>query len=321
MSAPSIPPRPARKQNPLAPVEAPSVPQVPPRPVRKLDRSVSPANRDSFARSPFNDASFSKGGAQIGTNGLTAEMPQRPPSVSLPSIGQEGSEYAGLEDMNTTDQDSPQHTTSGVGDLPLHAPKASVPSSTAKSRIATVTRTDSSQAAAAGVGKAPSETSLRSPSRSARPASVHSMDASRSVQENEDEEIGIPEIGVQVPMYPNAGDVQAPTPAPSATAMHSLSPVKKGPEIFHGPPGSYGLHGHGKISADPIEKAWYQKHPEALAEEEKGEYGPAIPEHRKEWALSSDDLNRLVRTSSAEETQGKLRRACEARLFQLILTI
>jgi hypothetical protein len=290
-----------------------STPQVPPRPTRRQDRSASP-NRDAFARSPLHDAAFTVGkidSKTLNTSGMTEnDVPQRPPSVTLPSIGQEGSEYASLDEMSK-EQDTEVQTTKGIaGDLPLHAPTASVPSSTAKSRIAGVTRTDSAQAAVAGIGKAYTEIAERSPSASNHMTRSTSSLGGRPLSINEPAEPGIPEIGVQVPMYPNAGDVQAPTPAPSHVGNHHRSTPGDGPqlrkkhsrEVFHGPPGSYGLHGHGILPKDPIERAWYEKHPEALAQEAQGEYGPAIVEDRKEWMLSSDDLNKLVHAGALRAT-------------------
>ncbi|KAF2280148.1 uncharacterized protein EI97DRAFT_429906 [Westerdykella ornata] len=317
MATPTIPPRPSRSQN-----KSPSgtanmdVPKIPPRPAkRSVDRSISP-HRDTFARSPLNDPTYLHNQDSRGSR-LSVELPPRPPSVTLPELGQEGLEYASLEDLSRTlskDEASapPQQTKNIAGDLPLHAPKASVPSSTAKSRIQTVTRTDSSQAAAAGIGKlAPDEgpegtRSGSSAGNRSRPASVYRGD--------EHEEHGIPEIGVQVPMYPNAGDVQAPTPSPYQQAGSSgVGPsnkgglpagrhhgrTKSGREIFYGPPGSYGLHGHGVIPNDEFEQQWYAKHPEELKLEQQGEYGRHIRQDRKEYHWVTDDLDKLVHSSAA----------------------
>jgi len=303
------------------------IPQIPARPKRSVERSISP-NRDTFARSPLNDPAYAHSGKTGASNRLSGggslgkDLIARPPSVSLPSIGQEGSEYANItpapEDSPSTNPLEQAKTTNIAGDLPLYAPTASLPVSTAKQRIAAVTRTDSSQAAAIGFGKASnSETDLshtltRSSSRQSqtksRPASLYKQDTL------EEQEAGIPMIGVQVPMYPNAGDVQAPTPSPGMNAPskgvgffnnggmatpRNHSRTKSGREVFHGPPGSYGLHGHGVIDkTDRFEKAWYDRHPEALAREAKGEYGPAIDDGRKEWALSTEELNKLVHTKS-----------------------
>jgi hypothetical protein len=49
---------------------------------------------------------------------------------------------------------------------------------------------------------------------------------------------------------------------------------------------------------DRFEKAWYEKHPEEYAKEEKGQYGPGVGTPRPDWALSSDDLNKIVRGSA-----------------------
>jgi hypothetical protein len=324
MATPSIPPRPSRSSN--MPVQGSNVdvPQVPARPKRTVERSVSPG-RDTFARSPLNYPSNLHKVPSIDQpgSGLATEVPIRPPSVTLPSIGQEGSEYdhaTPQPDEIRADPLQETKTSSVAHELPLHAPKASLPVQTAKQRISAVTRTDSSQAAALGIGEAhsnASETDLghtwtRSSSRQSqtrsRPPSLYKQDTN----EEDEHERGIPNIGLQVPMYPNAGDVQAPTPSPGintpstgigyfnnggqSTPRHH-SRTKSGRE-FHGPPGSYGMHGHGVNKTDPFEKAWYDKHPEALAREKKGEYGPAISDDRKDWALSSEELNRLVHTKS-----------------------
>ncbi|KAF2678372.1 hypothetical protein K458DRAFT_348432 [Lentithecium fluviatile CBS 122367] len=316
MSAPpQIPPRPSRAQAPAASATYMDVPKIPPRPKRSVDRSISP-NRDAFTRSPLNDPTFDH--KQIGQMGsrLSTELPPRPPSVSLPSLGEEGNEYASFEDLSKTltnqSEAPPQQKAQVAGDLPLYAPTAEVPSSTAKSRIQTVTRTDSQQAAAAGFGKLlPDDRSTVVGSGSSvggntRPSSVYR-------EEREDEQ-GIPEIGLQVPMYPNAGDVQAPTPSPyeqqaalggvgsfnkgQPTPRHHTR-TKSGREIFTGPPGSYGLHGHGKIGKDEFEQQWYAKHPEDHKREKAGEYGPHIQENRKDYNWESHKLDKLVREARA----------------------
>ncbi|KAF2658025.1 hypothetical protein K491DRAFT_303273 [Lophiostoma macrostomum CBS 122681] len=312
MAAPTIPPRPSRAQNaqPSSSSGSMDVPKIPPRPSRGGNRSVSP-NREAFTRSPLNDPSFVYNKPHKESR-LNVEAPERPPSVTLPSIGQEGNEYAGYEELSrppTREERHPQQTKSVAGDLPLHAPTASVPSSTAKNRIQAVTRTDSSQAAAAGIG-------------SLAPESSHGVDSGRSDSSvgrsrpssmmNDGEEQGIPEIGVQVPMYPNAGDVQAPTPSPydqggsagvgffnkgGQPGGRHHSRTKSGREIFHGPPGSYGLHGHGVIPKNEFEQKWYEKHPEDFKREKAGEYGPHIQENRKDYHWVGDDLVKLVHSS------------------------
>ena len=293
------------------------MPHIPPRPKRSVERSISP-ERDSFARSPLNDPSTCHGFSSV-TKAVPRELPQRPPSVDFPTVGEEGNEYAQIQEhLSTPDvgESAPLEQTKNIaGDLPLHAPKASLPASTAKSRIQAVTRTDSQQAAAAGIGRAVSEDhafTRASSSQPSRPTSIYSKDFADT------EEQGIPEIGVQIPLYPNAGDVQAPSPSPALFASHtgtSFTPqsgrqtplrhhtrTKSGRDVFIGPPGSYGLHGHGVNMSDPFEKDWYQKHPDDMKKEVQGEYGPAISETRKEWALTSDELNKLVHTSPLPTT-------------------
>lgn len=316
MAAPIVPQRPARSQIP-APTAGMDIPMIPPRPKRNLARSISP-QRDSFARSPLNDPANYNGklhGSSLLSKSLTVDTPPRPPSVDFPTIGEEGHEYAQVhEHFGTPAAEEPaalELTKSIAGDLPLHAPKASLPAATAKSRISAVTRTDSNQAAAVGIGKAVGDDhvshglSRTSSTQPSRPTSLYSKD------HPEGEELGIPEIGTQIPLYPNAGDVQAPSPSPAlfvpgtgtgltphngsqASLGRHHTRTKSGRDVFIGPPGSYGLHGHGVNTTDPFEKDWYSKHPSEMKREEQGEYGPAIVDHRKEWALSSDQLNKLV---------------------------
>lgn len=104
-------------------------------------------------------------------------------------------------------------------DLKLHAPKPSLPVSSAKQRVSTVTRTDSGQAAAFGIGKASSSDDKDPASRSLKAKASFASQTSNSTERrpsSADSEQGIPEIGQRVPMYPNAGDVQAPSPSPFA---------------------------------------------------------------------------------------------------------
>ena len=252
-------------------------------------------------------------------------LPKRPSSVSLPTIGQEGNEYAdmdtlprgraaaGNEEAVVDPTNQPQQTRIVAGDLPLHAPKPSFTKETAKQKVAPVTRTDSSHAAALGIGKPPTPSGSADYAQKRQvsfrpPSSASTERPSSAVYE---EEQGIPEIGQRVPMHPDAGDVQAPgtTPLPQSPVgigFHNSGHSKphkhhrrtaSGREVH--PPGSYGLHGHGAHSVDRFEQQWYEKHPEVL-EKEEGEYGPSIGTHRGEWALSSADLNKLVRETAGE---------------------
>lgn len=339
MSVPQIPPRPARStQQQPPPMTAADVPQIPPRPERRRasERSQSPT-REHFARSPLNERPLgmslgNRSGGDYGSHRQTAsssnlDLPQRPPSVSLPSIGQEGNEYADMDyksdDPNVVDAGNPNEPkeTRNIGsDLPLHAPRPSFSNSTAKRRVSQVTRTDSNQAAAAGIGKAhkPADDKdahdrILKPKASFRTVSSASTERPGSSAAETEDEHGIPEIGQRVPMYPDAGDVQAPSPTPfqqtfpAGIGFHNSGSHKpgrhhrrtpSGREIL--PPGSYGMHGHGVSSTDQFEKSWYEKHPDLLEKEEHGQYGPGIGGGRGEWALSSDDLNKLVRETSSK---------------------
>lgn len=338
MSAPSIPPRPSRSQQQHPATGATmEVPKIPPRPGHGgADKSQSP-NRDSFPRSPLNDLPLAMNlGNKSGSfynnrneSGSNLDLPQRPPSVSLPSIGQEGNEYADISydksqdptlDQMPSQKEQPQ-TRSVGSDLPLYAPRPSFSSSTAKARVSAVTRTDSNQAAAIGLGKATtplpgddgnSQLRVKQSKESLR-RTESSASTERPASQAGDSDHGIPEIGQRVPMYPDAGDVQAPSPSPysqtfpSGIGFHNDGVQKSGrhhgrtrsgKEVFHGPPGSYGLHGHGAPHTDRFEKAWYDKHPDALVREENGQYGPSISSGRGEWAMSSEDLNKIVRDTA-----------------------
>jgi hypothetical protein len=321
---PPIPPRPTRGQDKHSQMTTGStlgseMPKIPPRPIhRRIDRSQSP-HGDRYAPSPLNEPYFaanhsSQAKSQVyssaSANISNQDLPRRPPSVTLPSIGQEGNEYAEVFSVPDELASSPTQTRSIANDLQLHAPKPSLPSSSAKQRVSTVTRTDSSQAAALGIGKAASDDTDPHDRALKEKASFasHCSNSTERAPSISDSEHGIPEIGQQVPMYPNAGDVQAPSPAPFATPYekgigfhndgsrprhHGRRTSARGSEL---PPGSYGLYGHGIIPNDRFEKLYYEKHPELL-KKETGPYSGAV--ERGEWALSSDDLNKIVRETAS----------------------
>ena len=331
---PQIPPRPSRTQEQTTGGGGSlgsDVPKIPPRPAhRRIERSISP-QRESFARSPLNETPFvSNHGNQSksslyssgSANVSSSDLPRRPSSVALPSIGQEGNEYAEVFGASEDAGTSPPQTRNVANDLKLHAPKPSLPTSSAKQRVSQVTRTDSGQAAAFGIGKAsnddkdPSSRSLKEKASFASQTS-NSNGTERPPSSLESEH-GIPEIGQRVPMYPNAGDVQAPSPglfaAPFAPGIgfhndgtkqrhHGRKTSGRAVEI---PFDAYGKHGHGQIPHDRFEKAYYEKHPE-LFKKETGHYHGPFAEGRAEWAMSSEDLNKIVRdTASRGGGLGKL---------------
>lgn len=299
-STPVIPPRPSRSPNK-------DVPKIPPRPAgRRHERSQSPMV-DPYAPSPLNELPDSSS-PRI----EPYDHSHRPPSVKIPDLGEEGREY---EDVgvaeNVSEKPSPDLTeTRTVGtDLKLHAPRPSLPHSSAKARMQTVTRTDSTQAAAVGLGQ-PASPGAAEPERQSR--SLHSRQNSSQIGSataslerrksmHPDDHAAI-EKGQKVPMFPSAGDVQAPSPSPYF-AEHETSRPGHRHNRTHShrdhslPPGSYGLHGHGVNTNDPFEKAWYEKHPDQYVKEE-GQFGPGLGTPRPDWAMSSDDLNKIVRSSA-----------------------
>lgn len=327
---PQIPPRPTRAQEQKSGSGSSlgsDVPKIPPRPInRRLDRSISP-QRESFARSPLNETPFSSNHGNQSKSSLysfespsdsTSDLPRRPSSVALPSIGQEGSEYA--EAFATPEDLATSPTTRNVAnDLKLHAPKPSLPISSAKQRVSAVTRTDSGQAAAFGIGKASGDDkdpSTRVLKAKASFASQTSNGTERPPSSAESEH-GIPEIGQRVPMYPNAGDVQAPSPSPftpthapgvgfhndgTKPRHHGRRTSGRGVDI---PFDAYGKHGHGQLPHDRFEKAYYEKHPELLKKETSHYHGP-FAEDRPEWAMSSEDLNKIVRDTARGTGIGRL---------------
>jgi hypothetical protein len=314
-SIPPVPPRPVRAQAAAA-AGVDKLPEVPPRPFSKrIDRSVSPGN---YPRSPLYDPP--PGSSLYRPKTSEASLARVPSVQNLPSVGQEGNEYADIQYQSSVPSglsaDSAAQTRSIGEDLKLHAPKPSLPTSSAKAQVQAVTRTDPDQAASHGYGSSSTPThdefeplqKIRSRASFSRPGSTASAERRTSVY---NEEQGPAETGgIRVPINPLLGDVQAPSPAPYGSA---LTPTHTGgqkqrPHHFRTksgregilPPGSYGLHGHGVVPNDRFEQDWYQKHPDQLANEEQYGHGvyESIGSGRGNFALSSDDLNKIVRNTA-----------------------
>ena len=328
MATPQVPPRPARS-NQVAANEAETTsqtPAIPPRPTvgRRRDRSLSP-ERDRYAPSPLNAAPFmpkpssesnnpySNAGAKV--SGSNLDLHQRPPSVNLPSIGQEGNEYENHQEheaeplSRTISATSATQTTHVGNDLPLHAPKPGLSQSEARARVQGVTHSDnfvsSSPAgrrpSAQFDDKDPNDRSLRSRSSlQLRSPSVASNEGPGSIQA---EENGIPKIGIQVPMHRHAGDVQAPSPAPQQLSISNdtrsrsrhHNRTRSGRDQSN-PPDSYGRHGHGVTFNDKFKKDWYAKHPEVHAQD--GHYSHVLHGVQRHYVMSSEDLNKLVQETA-----------------------
>ncbi|RKF82350.1 putative protein impact protein [Golovinomyces cichoracearum] len=230
----------------------------------------------------------------------------RPSSVNLPSLGEEGIEYddvyVGLE--NESELPSTK-VSNNSKDYTHHAPNSTSPCSS--------TVVDSSMTNHTGSSK----TSEKENSIDAitRKEDSQSRSTSRNITHadhcipNLSNELGIPQIGQYVPMNPNAGDVQAPPPslgshvATGAILSENGAQKRNHTRKLSGrdkdiPSDSYGRFGHGIIiTQDRFDKAYYKKHPELL-KKETGFYGEARPE----WAMSSEDLNKIVRDTASHGT-------------------
>ncbi|KAK4164509.1 hypothetical protein QBC43DRAFT_334387 [Cladorrhinum sp. PSN259] len=290
---PLVPPRPSR--SPGQDKTSTTIPMVPPRPAKgRIQRSVSP-NPDRFAPSPLNESTFAKAQKNLHPglyNGHHADHIPRSTSVDLPALGEEGAEYASItQDVSSSESNNnPEHTRTVGEDVKLHAPKPSLPAASAKQRVMTVTRTDSDRAASFGIGRPSSNDDSTAALPFGRSLKKKASTTSQlSTKSDIDDEQGIPEIGLQVPMYKNAGDVQAPSPAPTSTEgkNHKRRTSARG----NLPPGSYGLHGHGVVSQDKLDQAYYEKHPERRKKEHYTHHHDRV----KDFSMSSDDLNKIVR--------------------------
>ncbi|KAI1500886.1 altered inheritance of mitochondria protein 21 [Biscogniauxia marginata] len=300
-STPAIPPRPSRGQENNG-----TLPPVPPRPSRKFNRSISP-NPDRFAPSPLNEHPFVPKSPRHSQSHLAVgESIQRSTSVDMPGVGEEGQEYAAaIEELGTSPDESrsqsgfPEQTRTVGENLKLYAPKPTMPAQSAKQRVAAVTRTDSERAASFGIGRPSSEDQLHSGSRSLKKKASTTSQLSHHSESHAEDELGIPEIGQRVPMLLNAGDVQAPSPAPprapSVEGRHHTRKTSSRNGFGDLPPGSYGLHGHGVASTAKLEKAYYEKHPDLVHKETHNHLHNRV----KDYALSSEDLNKIVRDTAS----------------------
>lgn len=328
MATPQVPPRPARSNQASSneSVMISQIPAIPPRPIvgRRRDRSLSP-ERDRYAPSPLNAAPLLStltrqsndpyGNAGVKKSRSNLHLPQRPSSVNLPSIGQEGNEYESYpeheaEPLSHTISAMSATQTSHVGnDLPLHAPKPGLSQSEARARVQGVTHSDNSVPSSPGGlrfsaqfdDKDPQHRSLRSRSSlQLRSPSVASTERPGSTQA---EQYGIPQIGIQVPMHRHAGDVQAPSPAAQQSTFSNdvggrsrhHNRTRSGRDQSN-PPDSYGRHGHGVTFNDKFEKDWYAKHPEAHAQD--GHYSHVLDGIQRRYVMSSEDLNKLVQETA-----------------------
>ena len=298
---PVIPPRPSRSSGKEA--SSGLIPHVPPRPgSKRIERSVSPGV-DRFAQSPFsmgipNSSRDARTDKHYAHKEHASDPIERAGSVPMPSVGEEGMEYSAVttEISNEYHPDeqagSPEQTRSVSEDLQIHAPKPSLPASSAKQQVLAVTRTDSDRAASFGIGQ-PTSSDERAASRGSmrkRPESSYS-----AYSEHTDDEHGIPNIGQRVPMNKFLGDVQAPSPDSGVEAKKKHHTRKHSARNL--PPGSYGLHGHGSVPHDKLEKEYYQKHPDIL----EREHHKSVHERQNDFAMSSSDLNRLVRDTPSRK--------------------
>ena len=238
-SPPVVPPRPSRSTEDKA-----SVPMVPPRPANKrVQRSVTP-NPERFAPSPLNEAIFLKSPGSLQPAQNAGSAAHHDISGELPSVGEEGKEYANLaEELPRPTRRAPSKP--GLSPTTLN--------STPRSRLCLPpAQSSASRPLPEPTASAPLRSALegravpRIPPPDPRTAACAERRATASqvstAGSQVDEEHGIPEIGLQVPMYKNAGDVQAPSPAPAgAEGAKGKHHVRKTSARGNLPPGSYGL--------------------------------------------------------------------------------
>lgn len=299
---PAIPPRPSKSQD-KGSNDGKAPPKVPPRPTRHLERKLS--SDDRFAPSPLNEG-FPK---QPRTNlspdevdkfsSVPREAPDRPGSVTMPSLGEEGSEYAAVAE-ELREPDDPEQTRTVGGDMMLHAPKPSLPVESAKQRVAAIAHIDSDKAASFGIGKSTGDESPAVPPRKKSATSFLSSEADRGIEEEQ----GIPEIGQRVPMDPSCGDVQAPSPAPNALSPEDAGRYARRRSSQGGD--YYGLHSHGNVTDDKLEKAYCEKHPEEYQKEMSRPYN----DRQTDYSLSRNELNEIIR-DTAEHGSGLGKLSCE----------
>ena len=326
---PAVPPRPSKLAEKNSDGQVLETPSIPPRPGRSRPTS---ALVDRYAPSPLNE-DLHHARTPSGKPSLDSKrdsLDHLGSNFSNEHLGQEGNEYAAmtddLQDDHISLSASPTETRTVGQDVTLHAPKPSLPASSAKQQVKALTRTDSSQAASFGIGRvtdAPSisNTNITSESNDssniggigggegiARVMSISSQASSDHHGHGHSHPDEIPEIGVQVPMLRYAGDVQAPTPsistdplARSGRSGRAETDSKSGQDRASSrgpPPGSYGMHGHGVLPDDKLDQAYYQKHPESY----KHENLVQLHERKHDFNMSSEDLNHLVKSSAARES-------------------
>jgi hypothetical protein len=285
---PSVPPRPSRSPN-KGNNDGKAPPKIPPRPARTLERKVSDDAR--FAPSPLNEGFPKSPQASRFAPDKDADKPasglrepnERLGSISMPPLGKTVTESAA--GPRPQEPDVPEQTRTVGGDMKLHAPKPSLPVQSAEKRVSAVTRIDSDKAASFGIGSksvADESTTDRHEKTTASPPSDE--DAHEITDES-----GIPEIGLRVPMYPDAGDVQAPSPAPQSVSPGTLM----GHHKASGGQGGEHLPGnHGR--KDSLDKLYYEKHPDEMEKE----LAHAHDERSNEYAMSRKDLDRIIRETA-----------------------
>lgn len=287
----------AQEQNNSASVLGADKPKIPSRPSdKRLGRSISPS-QENYARSPLTKAPLNLNkdpdgnhhSANYSTRFTDTENCHQL-SIRLPSIGQEGTEYADVyisqdENLNKLSLNNKDVNNSDQ----FLKPGPTNPNSEVKSLASTMDHKDFRKE------------SVIATSNVNNGIDSQVSDSCKNTQ-------GIPQIGLFVPMYPNAGDVQAPSQSltistvPDTSTDYNKAESKYFSQRLNGrgqeiPSDAYGRYGHGFISQDLFDKAYYKKHPE-LFKKEIGSYG----EMRPEWALSSEDLNKIVQDTATNGT-------------------
>ncbi|EME77442.1 uncharacterized protein MYCFIDRAFT_89258 [Pseudocercospora fijiensis CIRAD86] len=319
---PLVPPRPVRKTDPspdregatrspfnLPPTSLSNKPQVTKRTSQELPRrppsvSLPTLGQEGAEYSSFDELPAEAHGVSASeepgeqTRNVAVDLPMYQPKASVPQA------TATKNIQKIRDTDSTQAALAGIGrSKPADDVHKLPPGDASPSGVARVTSNIKRAPSAEPPNVLRTKASFNRSTSSLQPLD-RTTSRPGSLFGGDDHEHGIPVIGQQVPLLAMAGDVQAPTPS-GGSSVHSPGigffndgsvrshQRKRSSRQEFGPPDSYGIR-HDADHADQFEREWVRKHPEEAAKEG---YHLHLP--KPESALSSEQLNRIVRESDS----------------------